>query len=197
MPAGRATPNLLPTTVVGSYPQPDWLVDRERLGDDGAAGAGAASSGGCRAALARRGAGRRHARSRSATWSGPGSTSSPTARSGARAIRTTSRPRSRASTSSTRRPSPGARAGPSRCRGSPAGSGGRARSRCAAVAFLRVAHPAETNQGHAAGAVHAVSAGRRTSTRRRGGAWPSSYAAAVNEEVHDLFVGRRRRRSAR
>ena len=23
--------NLLPTTVVGSYPQPDWLVDRERL----------------------------------------------------------------------------------------------------------------------------------------------------------------------
>ena len=22
---------LLPTTVVGSYPQPDWLVDRERL----------------------------------------------------------------------------------------------------------------------------------------------------------------------
>ena len=32
MPAGRATPNLLPTTVVGSYPQPDWLVDRERLG---------------------------------------------------------------------------------------------------------------------------------------------------------------------
>jgi 5-methyltetrahydropteroyltriglutamate--homocysteine methyltransferase len=25
-------PRLLPTTVVGSYPQPDWLVDRERLG---------------------------------------------------------------------------------------------------------------------------------------------------------------------
>ena len=22
---------LLPTTVVGSYPQPDWLIDRERL----------------------------------------------------------------------------------------------------------------------------------------------------------------------
>ncbi len=21
------------TTVVGSYPQPDWLIDRERLGD--------------------------------------------------------------------------------------------------------------------------------------------------------------------
>src|SRR5438874_56864 len=24
-------PDLLPTTVVGSYPQPDWLVDREAL----------------------------------------------------------------------------------------------------------------------------------------------------------------------
>ena len=22
---------LLPTTVIGSYPQPDWLVDREKL----------------------------------------------------------------------------------------------------------------------------------------------------------------------
>ena len=29
-PAGRAV--LLPTTVVGSYPQPEWLIDRERLG---------------------------------------------------------------------------------------------------------------------------------------------------------------------
>lgn len=25
------TEKLLPTTVVGSYPQPDWLIDRERL----------------------------------------------------------------------------------------------------------------------------------------------------------------------
>jgi 5-methyltetrahydropteroyltriglutamate--homocysteine methyltransferase len=25
-------PDALPTTVVGSYPQPDWLIDRERLG---------------------------------------------------------------------------------------------------------------------------------------------------------------------
>src|SRR3712207_895044 len=24
---------LLPTTVIGSYPQPDWLIDRERLRD--------------------------------------------------------------------------------------------------------------------------------------------------------------------
>jgi 5-methyltetrahydropteroyltriglutamate--homocysteine methyltransferase len=27
------TPGLLPTTLVGSYPQPDWLIDRERLGE--------------------------------------------------------------------------------------------------------------------------------------------------------------------
>ena len=24
--------HLLPTTVVGSYPQPDWLIDRQKLG---------------------------------------------------------------------------------------------------------------------------------------------------------------------
>jgi len=28
-----AAPDLLVTTVVGSYPQPDWLIDRERLGE--------------------------------------------------------------------------------------------------------------------------------------------------------------------
>jgi 5-methyltetrahydropteroyltriglutamate--homocysteine methyltransferase len=32
MPYRRAVSKLLPTTVVGSYPQPDWLIDRERLG---------------------------------------------------------------------------------------------------------------------------------------------------------------------
>ena len=25
------TETLLPTTVVGSYPQPDWLIDRDKL----------------------------------------------------------------------------------------------------------------------------------------------------------------------
>jgi 5-methyltetrahydropteroyltriglutamate--homocysteine methyltransferase len=28
-----ATPNALPTSLVGSYAQPDWLIDRERLRD--------------------------------------------------------------------------------------------------------------------------------------------------------------------
>ena len=32
MPYRRAVTRLLPTTVVGSYPQPDWLIDRDRLG---------------------------------------------------------------------------------------------------------------------------------------------------------------------
>src|SRR5271165_7623286 len=27
----KVTEMLLPTTVVGSYPQPDWLIDREKL----------------------------------------------------------------------------------------------------------------------------------------------------------------------
>jgi 5-methyltetrahydropteroyltriglutamate--homocysteine methyltransferase len=30
MPGLSANP-LLPTTLVGSYPQPDWLIDRRRL----------------------------------------------------------------------------------------------------------------------------------------------------------------------
>ena len=90
---------LLPTTLVGSYAQPEWLIDRAKLAgrfpprvrakelwripepylaeaqDD--------------ATIARHQGCRRR----------PGSTSSPTARSAARAIRTASPRRSRASTS--------------------------------------------------------------------------------------------------
>ena len=29
----RAVPRLFPTTLVGSYPQPDWLIDRQRLAE--------------------------------------------------------------------------------------------------------------------------------------------------------------------
>ena len=89
---------LLPTTVVGSYPQPDWLVDRALLGPG--------------AARARQEiwrvkepiSSRRRTTppcSRSATWSAPASTSSPTARCAAKAIPTASPPRSRASTTTT------------------------------------------------------------------------------------------------
>ena len=104
------------TTVIGSYPQPDWLIDREKL--RGSLPAARAHAG----AVARRGARtspRRRTtppRSRSATRSAPASTSSPTARSAARATPTASRPRSRASTSTTRRWSRAAPAARTRCR---------------------------------------------------------------------------------
>ena len=29
--AAQAPPRLFPTTIVGSYPQPDWLIDRQKL----------------------------------------------------------------------------------------------------------------------------------------------------------------------
>src|SRR5271163_4949121 len=31
----RQAPQLLPTTVVGSYPQPEWLIDRRKLQESG------------------------------------------------------------------------------------------------------------------------------------------------------------------
>ena len=51
---------MLPTTVVGSYPQPDWLVDRAHAEDHGAARAAARAVARCRA-VSQAGAGRRHA----------------------------------------------------------------------------------------------------------------------------------------
>ena len=77
---------LLPTTVVGSYPQPDWLVDRAALIGQGPVRVRAPSIWRVADDLARSGAGRcdraRHSRASSA----PASTSSPTAKSAARAI---------------------------------------------------------------------------------------------------------------
>ena len=49
---------LLPTSLVGSYPQPDWLIDRRAAVQAGAAGAHARSVAG-RSATSRSGAGRR------------------------------------------------------------------------------------------------------------------------------------------
>ena len=92
----------IPTSLVGSYPQPDWLIDREALRQPlPAARARARAVARRPAPTSRR---RRTTRrcSRSATRSAPGSTSSPTARSAARATPTASPPRSRASTSTTR-----------------------------------------------------------------------------------------------
>jgi 5-methyltetrahydropteroyltriglutamate--homocysteine methyltransferase len=40
--SSRNAPEILPTTVVGSYPQPDWLIDRARLAESGVPGVRAA-----------------------------------------------------------------------------------------------------------------------------------------------------------
>ena len=85
------TETLLPTTVVGSYPQPDWLIDRDKLTHLPPARIRAQEL--WRVPEPRSKRRRTTPRSwRSATWSAPGSTSSPTAKSAARAIRTASRP---------------------------------------------------------------------------------------------------------
>ncbi len=90
----------LSSTVVGSYPQPEWLIDRDgaRL-PLGPARAREPCLAGARGVSCRR---RRTTPrwSRSATWSAPGSTRSPTGRCAARATPTGSRPRSTASTPS-------------------------------------------------------------------------------------------------
>ena len=63
---------LLPTTLVGSYPQPDWLIDRERLLSDLPPRVRARELWRIAGAVPRGGPGRRDARWRSATSSGPG-----------------------------------------------------------------------------------------------------------------------------
>jgi NADPH:quinone reductase-like Zn-dependent oxidoreductase len=108
---------LFPTTLVGSYPQPEWLIDRARLAGRFPPRVRARSSGVRRRSTWRR---RRTTRrcSRCGRRSAPASTSSPTARNGGRATRTTSRRRSRASTSTTPARRSTAAATPTRCRAS-------------------------------------------------------------------------------
>ena len=177
------TDHLLPTTVVGSYPQPDWLIDRELLGHDGAA---RAHAGGLARSPSPTSSRRRTTRrcSRSATWSAPASTSSPTARCAARATPTASRPRSMASTSSTRRRSPAAAASRPACRASSARSAAATRSRCATCEFLR----ANTER-----TIKITLPGPFTMSRQAQNEFYEDeeelvmdLAAAVNEEAHDL-----------
>ena len=119
--AGRL-PSLFPTSLVGSYAQPDWLIDRERLAGRFPPRVRAREL--WRPATRRTWRRPRTTRRwwRSGPRSAPGSTSSPTARSGVRATPTTSPPRWTASTSTT----PGRRwtaaATPTRCRASSARS---------------------------------------------------------------------------
>ena len=121
---------LLPTSLVGSYPQPDWLIDRDKLSKHVPRVRAARSVAG-RAATSSK----RHRTtppcSPSATRSAPGSTSSPTASSAAKAIPTASRPRSTASTSRIPAPRLNRSGGHRRCRAWSARSGASIRSRCA------------------------------------------------------------------
>ena len=126
----HAQPRLLPTSVVGSYPQPDWLIDRAAARRRACRRAsGRSSCGGSRAELLEQ-AQDDATRLAIATWSGPGSTSSRMASSGGRATRTDSRPRSRASTSTTPASRSTARATRTRCRGWSGRSRAAIRSRC-------------------------------------------------------------------
>ena len=90
---------LFPTTLVGSYPQPDWLIDRASLAKQMPPRVRAQGAVARRSRAARRGAGRRHA----ARHPRPGARRPrhrhATASSAARAIPTASPPRSTASTS--------------------------------------------------------------------------------------------------
>ena len=173
---------LLPTTVVGSYPQPDWLIDRALL-----------TKGVPRVRVreiwrvpeqssSRRRTTRRS--SRSATWSAPASTSSPTARSAARATRTASRPRSTASTSTIPRRSRTARAGRSRCRASSAPIRRRGPVEVRDVEFLRAQHRS-ARKITLPGPVHDGAAGEER-VLRDDEEMALDFAAAVNEEVRDL-----------
>ena len=127
--AGRA--RVIVTTVVGSYPQPDWLIDRERLGDRLPPRVRARELWRVGDEPPRGGAGRRDA----ARGAGHGARRrrrrSPTARCGARATRTASRPRSTASTSTTPASRSTAPATRTRSRASSGRSAARGRSRCA------------------------------------------------------------------
>ena len=125
--------------------------------------------------------------SRSATRSAPGSTSSPTARCAARATPTASPPRSTASTSTTPAPRSTAAAIRTRCRASSARSAASTRSRSRDVEFLRAQHRPH-DQDHGARPVHDVAAGAERLLRRATRSSALDYAAAVNEEIKDLFA---------
>ena len=107
--------------------------------------------------------------SRSRRRKQPGWTSSPTARSGAKAIRTGSPPRSRASTSTIPAPRSTAAATPIRCRASSGRSGASTPSRSMISGSCR--RTRADDQDHGARTVHDVPAGAervlRGSARRR------------------------------
>ncbi len=124
--------------------------------------------------------------SRSAPRSAPVSTSSPTARCAARATRTASPPRSKASTSTIPAPRSIAAATPIRCRASSARSAASTRSKSRDVQFLR----ANTDRP-----IKMTVPGPFTMSQQAQNDFYEDeaemaldYAQAVNEEINDLFA---------
>ena len=178
-------PKLFPTSLVGSYPQPDWLIDRAKL------------------------AGRFPPRVRAkelwrvppeyldqaqddatilaiATRSAPGSTSSPTARCAARATPTASPRRSKASTSTIPAPRSTEQATRIRCRASPARSAASTPSKSRDLQFLK----ANTDRmvKITVPGPFTMSQQAQNDFYKDEGEMALDYAAAVNEEIKDLFA---------
>ena len=182
----HAAAELLPTSLVGSY-SAARLADRpqEARRPLSAAGARAGSCGAWRP----NGSSRRRTTPRcwpSATRSAPVSTSSPTARCGARATRTASPPRSRASTSTIPAPRSTAAAIPTRCRASSARSRRKHPVEVRDVQFLR----ANTDR-----MIKMTVPGPFTMSQQAQNDFYKDeeemaldYAAAVNAEIKDLFA---------
>ena len=188
------SPAALPTSLVGSYAQPDWLIDRARLRDRFPPRVRAQE-------LWRIDPRYLEEAQDDATviairdQERPGWTSSPTARCAARATPTASPPRSTASTSTTRAPPSTAPATPTRCRASSADPPQACRSGARRGVPARTHRPAD--QDHRARPVHDVPAGAERLLRRATTALAMDYAAAVNEEITRSVRRRRRRRPDR
>ena len=170
---------------MGSYPQPEWLVDREKLRSIIRRACARVRSGGSIPRTSRR---RRTPPRwwRSATRSGPGSTSSPTARCGARATRTTSSARSRGSTSTTPARCPTATATRCRCRGCTGAIQRRGPVQVRDVEFLRANTDRLTKVTVPGPFTMAAQAQNEFYEHPRDVAF--AFADAVREEVIELFA---------
>ena len=176
--------HLMPTTVVGSYPQPDWLVNRGCPGEarraaHPCAGHLAHSSGAARAGAGRRNhsrdprhGARRH-RHHHRRRDPPRELFQPL-RAGAR--------RHRRRTS--RRGAVADRRAPRRCRGSSARSAGAARSSCATSSSCCAQTDARRRSRCRVRSL--CRSRRRTSSIADEEEMAMDYAAAVNEELRDL-----------
>ena len=178
---------LLPTTLVGSYPQPEWLIDREKLAAGSRRACARPTSGASirrtskdaqdAATLARdprpgaRGAGHHHRR-----------------RDPPRELLQPLRARrSTASTSTTPARCSTATATRCRCRASPDRSAAASRSSSRDVRVPAREHRPQ-DQGHGPGPVHDGPAGAGRPLRQRARSVAFAFADAVREEVDDLFA---------